>query len=75
MVDMLFQKRFLAVKQNSLEDYCQMLPNLQYTTLTYGMRPVPLVGSMDLSSAFLLRTKLLRERVFFGERLFRAVRS
>lgn len=63
---MLFQKQFLPVHENKLEEYCGLLSNLQLTTLTYGVRPLPYVGSIDLAAAFFSTDKLAREKIFFG---------
>lgn len=66
LLDMLFQKRFVGLTQNRLEEYCGMISNLQLTALTYGMRPMPYVGSIDLASAFFSAERLLQEKMFFG---------
>lgn len=63
---MLFQKQFIGPKDIQLEEYCGMIPNLQLTSLTYGIRPMPYVGSIDLSAAFFSTEKLMRENIFFG---------
>lgn len=65
--DMLFQKQFIAQKEPKLEEYCALLSNLQLTTLTFGVRPVPYVGSIDLAAVFFSAEKMMREKLLFSE--------
>jgi hypothetical protein len=64
---MLYQKRFTREGENRLEEYCAMLPALERTSLSHGMRPTPDLGGMDISSAFILRERWMHERASFGK--------
>jgi hypothetical protein len=44
-----------------------MLPALERTSLSHGMRPTPDLGGMDISSAFILRERWMHERASFGK--------
>lgn len=49
------------------EDYCSFLPSLEQSGFTNAFRPTPVVGRVDLASAFFSADLLGKEAVAFGE--------
>jgi hypothetical protein len=49
------------------EDYCSFLPSLEQSGFTNAFRPTPVVGRVDLASAFFSAELLGKENVAFGK--------
>jgi hypothetical protein len=65
-LDMHLQRRFMGQSGVQLEDYCSLLGRIEHNLFTYAFRPVPQVGKIDTSAAFLKAEKLRMMPVFFG---------
>lgn len=68
---MLYNKKFLVKEGQqatiAATEYCGLLSNIEHNGLTYVIRPMPIVGKIDLASVFFQRDKLARENTFFSK--------
>jgi hypothetical protein len=63
----LYYNRKLAPLGIMQEDYCSFLPSLEQSGFTNVFRPTPVVGRLDLASAFFSADQLGKETTAFGE--------
>mmetsp|Transcript_23451 Transcript_23451/g.39077 ORF Transcript_23451/g.39077 Transcript_23451/m.39077 type:complete len:803 (-) Transcript_23451:521-2929(-) len=64
--DLFFRKKFMRNHNFKLDEYCALLSNIEHNTFTYAVRPVPIPGKIDVSSAFFSSAKLSAEHLYFS---------
>lgn len=68
--DMLYNKKFLVKEGKAgilATEYCGLLSNIEHNGFTYAIRPMPMLGKIDLASVFFQKDKLAQEQTYFSK--------